>query len=126
MKPIHLLPCLLVLAGLTLAPPGWGAKPEAAKPASGAASEAVKAKPASVDINTNTDPAKLRALDPELTEARAQTIIARRPYDNIDELIGQKILPQKLFDRIKGYLTASRVAKPPPPREPVAPSSRPS
>jgi DNA uptake protein ComE-like DNA-binding protein len=117
MKPIHLL---LWLLGLALAPAGWGAKPEAAEkarpagatPASGAASATVKPKPAPVDINTTTDPAKLRALDNELTAARAQAIIDGRPYGNIDELVGQKILPQKLFDRIKRHLTASKAAKP--------------
>ena len=111
MKSIHLLPCLV---GLALSSPGWGAKPGAAEAAgaasaaSAAASGPVKPKPAPVDINTNTDPAKLRALDNELTAARAQAIIAGRPYGNIDELVGQKVLPQRLFDRIKGHLTASK------------------
>ncbi len=116
MKPIDLLLCLL---GLALAPAVRGAQPEpaaearpaAATPASSAGSATVKPKPAPVDINTNTDPAKLRALDIELTAARAQAIIDGRPYGNIDELVGQKILPQRLFDRIKGRLTASKAAK---------------
>ena len=125
MKPIHLL---LGLAGLALSSTGWSAKPgvaageagpaganaaSAASAASAAAGDPVKPKPAPVDINTNTDPAKLRALDNELTAARAQAIIAGRPYGNIDELVGQKILPQRLFDRIKGRLTASKPAAKP-------------
>ena len=117
MKLIQLLLCVL---GFALASPGRSAKPEAgadeAKPAgavaasaaSAAASGAAQPKPAPVDINTNADPAKLRALDAEMTEARAQAIIKGRPYGNIDELVGQRILPQRLFDRIKGQLTASK------------------
>lgn len=118
MKPIHLLLCAV---GFALSSPGWSAKPEAAAdeakpaatPASAAASGPAQPKPAPVDINTNTDPAKLRALDTELTAARAQAIIAGRPYGNVDELVGQRILPQRLFDRIKGQLTASKPAAKP-------------
>ena len=114
MKLIHFLLCAV---GFALSSPGWsaraeagadGAKPASAAAASAAASGPVKPKPAPVDINTNADPAKLRALDAEMTEARAQAIIKGRPYGNIDELVGQRILPQRLFDRIKGQLTASK------------------
>ena len=116
MKPIPLLQCLLWLA---LSASAGGAKPEAADeapaaasavPASGAASGAGPRKAVPVDINTNTDPGPLRALDIELTEARAQAIIDGGPYGNIDELVGQKILPKRLFDRIKGHLIASKPA----------------
>lgn len=118
MKSIHLLPCLV---GLALAPGGWAAKPGAAAAATNAASAAgaasaasapaagaTKPKPAPVDINTNTDPARLIALDDDLSAARARAIIDGRPYGHIDELVGQRILPQRLFDRIKGRLTASK------------------
>ena len=119
MKLTHLLVCGV---GFALSSPGWSAKPEAAAdeakpagaaPASAAASGPAKPKPALVDINTNTDPARLRALDIELTAARAQAIIDGRPYGNIDELVGQKIVSQRLFDRIKGQLTASKPAAKP-------------
>ena len=100
MKSIALLLCAACAAAPTTA------RCQPAKAASGAdpaASEAAPPHLPAVDLNS-ADAATLRTLE-GINAARAQAIIAGRPYENIDALVGQMILPQAVFQKIKGRLT---------------------
>ena len=57
-----------------------------------------------VDINSASD----EELDklPGVGPARAQAIIANRPYRGKDELAGRKVLPQNVYDQIKDKIIA--------------------
>lgn len=60
-----------------------------------------------VDINS----ASAQELDslPGIGSARAQAIIANRPYKGKDELVQRKILPQNVYDQIKDKIVAHQV-----------------
>lgn len=45
---------------------------------------------------------------PGVTDARADRIIAARPYDHKDELVTKKVLTQGEYDQISGRITAKR------------------
>lgn len=57
-----------------------------------------------VDINS----ASAEELDklPGIGKARAQAIIANRPYRSKDELAQRKIVPEKVYDQIKNKIVA--------------------
>ncbi len=56
-----------------------------------------------VNINSATL-AELDALS-GVGEVRAQAIISGRPYGDIQELVTKKILPQSVFDKVKGQIS---------------------
>jgi competence protein ComEA len=92
----------LAQAPATQAPATTPAKPAAA-PAPGAA---MMAKPALLDINTASQ-ADLQALK-GIGDVRAKAIIAGRPYKGKDELAQKKIIPQAVYDDIKGQIIAKQ------------------
>lgn len=57
-------------------------------------------------INLNT--ATVRELDslPGIGAVRANAIVENRPYMSVDELVSKKVLSKKLFEEIKGQITA--------------------
>lgn len=57
-------------------------------------------------VNINT--ASLSELDSlwGIGESRAKNIISNRPYQNIEELISRKIIPQNVYEQIKEQITA--------------------
>ncbi len=110
-RPVRRLAAALVAAFAlqgALAAPDEGkaaSAPMLAGSASPAASGPSK-KPALIDINTASE-ADLRTL-PGITAARAQAIVVGRPYAKPDELVGQRILPDAVYGKIKVQLTASK------------------
>lgn len=60
-----------------------------------------------VDINT-APAAELDKL-PGIGSARAQAIIANRPYKGKDELVQRKIVPQNVYDQIKDKIVARQM-----------------
>lgn len=97
-----------VLCGAALAlafsatPAIWAA----AKPAAGMAAAA---KMAPVDINTATAD-QLKAV-PGIGDAYAKRIIANRPYTSKDQLVSKGVLPQGVYDKVKGSLVAHHAKK---------------
>ncbi|ACK51729.1 helix-hairpin-helix motif protein [Methylocella silvestris BL2] len=92
----------------TAAPaPSSAAKPAAA-PAKPAAAPAKAATPAAalLDINSASEP-ELQAL-PGIGDKRAADIIKGRPYKGKDELVQKKIIPQGVYDKIKGQIIAKQ------------------
>ncbi len=98
-------PTALMLCAASAAAPAsaWCTPPIALSAADPAASDTVHLHLPAVDLNS-ADAATLRTLD-GINAARTQAIIAGRPYANIDELVGQMILPQAVYQKIKGRLT---------------------
>jgi DNA uptake protein ComE-like DNA-binding protein len=58
----------------------------------------------SVNINT-ASPDNLKKL-PGIDDARANRIIANRPYDHADDLVKKGVIPQAEYDRISGQVQA--------------------
>lgn len=56
-------------------------------------------------ININTAGSRELEALPGVGPVTAEKIIAGRPYGNIEELIGKKIVSQKIFDQIKGQIS---------------------
>jgi DNA uptake protein ComE-like DNA-binding protein len=84
------------------APPSTSspAKPAAAPSASTAAAPDSKL----VDLNTAT-PEQLTTL-PGIGKVRAEAIVKHRPYKGKDDLVQKKIIPQNVYDGIKGKVIA--------------------
>jgi DNA uptake protein ComE-like DNA-binding protein len=94
-----------VLCGAALAlafsvvPATWAA------PKSGSShAAATQSKTAPVDINTATVD-QLKAV-PGIGDAYAKRIIASRPYTSKDQLVSKGVLPQGVYDKVKGSLVA--------------------
>ena len=67
--------------------------------------DGIKAKNANtVNINTAT-PDRLKTL-PGIDDARANRIIANRPYDHADDLVKKHVVSQDEYDRIAGQVVA--------------------
>ena len=62
-----------------------------------------------VDINSATKD-KLDAL-PGIGEAYSQKIIDGRPYKSKHDLVTKKILPQNVYDKIKGQIVAHQTGE---------------
>lgn len=93
---------------LLLAAPAFAreAKPSAAtsSPATTAPGATNPAQGGLIDINTATA-AELDKL-PGIGTARAQAIIANRPYKGKDDLVQRKIVPQNVYNEIKDKIVA--------------------
>ena len=98
-----LLPFALLLALFAFGSPSIAQTSKDIKPGSKSAAT----KSAQLDINSASK-SDLMAL-PGIGDAYAQTIIAGRPYKRKDELVTRKIIPDALYDRIKGQI----IARPP-------------
>ena len=100
---LHLVAMAAVAATL-LAVPAVTTAAQASRPAS---HRAMSVSP--VDINTATE-AELRAV-PGIGSVYAKRIVASRPYTSKDQLVSKGVLPQGIYDKVKGYLVAHRGSK---------------
>jgi len=57
-------------------------------------------------VNINTASADDLETLPGIDTARAQKVIANRPYRSSDELVKRRVLPQAEFDRIANQISA--------------------
>lgn len=69
----------------------------------------VQSKMAPVDINTATAD-QLKAV-PGIGDAYAKRIIANRPYTSKNQLVSKGVLPQGVYDKVKGSLVAHHMKK---------------
>ena len=88
-------------------PPGGSGSTTTAPPTS-SGSSAAKAKV--IDLNT-AGKDELQTL-PGIGEARSDAIVKNRPYRSKDELVTKKIVPQNVYDEIKGRVAAVGGSKP--------------
>jgi competence protein ComEA len=103
-KPMLHLAAMAALAATLLATPAVTIAQQATRPAS---HKAMMVNP--VDINSATE-AELRAV-PGIGSVYAKRIVASRPYTSKDQLVTKGVLPQGVYDKVKGYLVAHRVPK---------------
>lgn len=101
-------------AGLIVASPAMAQK-AAADTGKATAGKSVSTEPAGksdvmVDINSATKD-QLEELK-GVGSTRADAIIKGRPYKDADELVQKKILPQNVYDGIKGKIVTKAVATP--------------
>lgn len=86
-------------------------------PAGAAAPKAATQKPSAMstmqsgalDINTATE-AQLKAI-PGIGDVYAKRIVSNRPYTSKDQLVSKGVLPQGVYNKVKGQLVAHRVKK---------------
>ena len=83
-------------------PPGHSGTTTAPPMGSGSSSSTAKAKV--IDLNT-AGKEELQTL-PGIGEARSEAIVKNRPYRSKDELVSKKIVPQNVYDDIKGRIAA--------------------
>ncbi|GAA4250476.1 ComEA family DNA-binding protein [Azospirillum formosense] len=83
-------------------PPGTSGTTTAPPMGSGSSSSTAKAKV--IDLNT-AGKDELQTL-PGIGEARSEAIVKNRPYRSKDELVSKKIVPQNVYDDIKGRIAA--------------------
>jgi DNA uptake protein ComE-like DNA-binding protein len=62
-----------------------------------------------VDINTASE-AQLKAV-PGIGDVYAKRIVKNRPYTSKDQLVSKGVMPQGVYDKVKGQLVAHRVKK---------------
>ena len=97
-------------AGLALAftivPATWALSPAPApqKPSTMSAMQMGQ-----VDINTATE-SQLKAV-PGIGDVYAKRIVQNRPYSSKDQLVSKGVLPQGVYDKVKGQLVAHRMKK---------------
>jgi len=83
------------------------AKVKPAKPAD--AKKAVEKKQELVDINSASD-AELKAI-PGLGDAYIAKIVVNRPYANKAQLVSRKVLPEAVYEKVKGSIIARQPKK---------------
>lgn len=92
---------------LIVVPATWALSPTGtAKPSPAAAAQPQAGQ---LDINTATTD-QLKAL-PGIGDAYAKRIVAGRPYSSKHQLVSKGILPQGVYDKIKGKIVANRAKK---------------
>ncbi len=76
-----------------------------AKAAGQGINEGLRSKP-KVDLNTATEGeiAKL----PGMTPAMAARVVHNRPYDNPDQLVTRRVIPQEEYDKISGQVAVKK------------------
>lgn len=94
---------LLVAIAFTLSCAAQASAPKKAPAAPHAASQQ---KADLIDINTATAD-QLKTI-PGIGDAYAEKIIKGRPYRAKDELVGKKILPQGVYNKVKGRIIAKQ------------------
>ena len=88
---------------LAVVPATW-----ALSPAAGAKHAAtMSAMQGQVDINTATE-AQLKAV-PGIGDVYAKRIVKSRPYNSKDQLVTKGVMPQGVYDKVKGQLVAHRM-----------------
>lgn len=99
-------------AGLALAfaivPATWMLAPTPAS-AKTSAMSAMQSQMGQVDINTASE-SQLKAV-PGIGDAYAKRIVQNRPYSSKDQLVTKGVLPQGVYDKVKGRLVAHRAKK---------------
>lgn len=85
-------------------PPGHSGTTTAPPMGSGSSSSSSTAKAKVIDLNT-AGKDELQTL-PGIGEARSEAIVKNRPYRSKDELVSKKIVPQNVYDDIKGRIAA--------------------
>ncbi len=78
----------------------------AGEPFQGAAIRLVASQTSPLDLNSATEE-QLRTL-PGVGPARAQAIIAGRPYAGKDDLVKRNILPKNVYDGVKDRIIAKQ------------------
>ncbi len=82
----------------------------AAKADTKAVAEGIKeglSKNTTVNINSATKDELMKL--PGITDARADRIIAARPYDSTEELVSKKVLTKGEYDQIASRITAKKM-----------------
>jgi DNA uptake protein ComE-like DNA-binding protein len=59
-------------------------------------------------VNVNTASREELLNLPGITEREAERIIAQRPYDNADDLVKRRVIPESEFDKIRDRVIARR------------------
>ncbi len=99
-------------AGLALAfsivPTTWALSPASGAGQSGSMS-AMQSSSGQVDINTASAD-QLKAVK-GIGDVYAKRIIANRPYSSKDQLVSKGVLPQGVYDKVKGQVVAHRMKK---------------
>ena len=90
---------------LAVVPATWALSPASGTGQAGA----VSAMQGQVDINTATE-GQLKAV-PGIGDVYAKRIVAGRPYNSKDQLVSKGVLPQGVYDKVKGQLVARRMKK---------------
>ena len=100
----------LLLAGSVAAAPDAYAQAKKDAPAAPAKTDAMKSdtKKALLDINTASAD-ELKAL-PGIGEAYSKKIIENRPYQQKDQLVSKKVIPEKTYQGIKDQIIAKQAA----------------
>ena len=93
---------------LTIVPTTWALSPTPHAPLS-AAMLLMPSQTGAVDINTASAD-QLKSL-PGIGDAYAKRIIQNRPYSGKDQLVTKGVLPQGVYDKIKGQIVAHHMKK---------------
>lgn len=78
--------------------------PKSAPSSPSPAAPSARTQPVDINSASAADLDKLRGIGP----ARAQAIIANRPYKGKDDLVNRKIIPQSVYDQIKDQIIAKQ------------------
>ncbi len=105
-------PFICLSFGLPLSA-GAADKPPSAPATAASKPGADKSKPpaigAPVDINSASE-STLATLE-GITEGRARAIVTNRPYARTEDLVGRKVLPRGVFEKIRSQLVAAKPAE---------------
>lgn len=109
-KRIRFVVCAAGLVfALAVVPGSWALSPSAGAGQAASMSATRRSHSSKLDLNTATE-AQLSAL-PGVGNGYAKRIVAGRPYRAKNQLVTKGILPQAVYERIKGQVIAHREKK---------------